>query len=143
MTAVIGLFLILGIRYLYLFHGWGALFSTQPFYNPKEFKLSRMATATSFAALTYIGFDGLTTLAEDVENPRRNVLLAIVLVVLFTGIFSGFLAYLAQLVWQDFHFSHPETAFMDVCVRVGGLFLYHAMWVVLLVASFGSALTGQ
>ena len=36
--------------------------------------------ATSFAALTYIGFDGVTTLAEDVENPRRNVLLATVIV---------------------------------------------------------------
>ena len=35
--------------------------------------------ATSFAALTYLGFDAVTTLAEDVKNPRRNVLLAAVL----------------------------------------------------------------
>lgn len=143
MCAVTGIFIVLGIRYLLHSAGWGGLLSSLPFYDPKEFKFSTMATATSFAALTYIGFDGLTTLAEDVENPRRNILLAIVTVVLFTGIISGFLAYLAQRVWPDYHFSQPETAFMDVCRRVGGMFLYHAMWVVLMVASFGSALTGQ
>lgn len=143
MCAVIGVFIVLAIRYLLHEQGWGGLFSFKPFYNPKTFDFRTMATATSFAALTYIGFDGVTTLAEDVDNPRRNVLLAVVLVVLFTGIFSGLQVYLAQLVWPDYHFSHPETAFMDVCERVGGALLFHAMWAILIVASFGSALTGQ
>jgi putrescine importer len=40
--------------------------------NPATFDFRSVATATSFAALTYIGFDGVTTLAEEVENPRRN-----------------------------------------------------------------------
>jgi len=31
--------------------------------------------ATSYAALTYVGFDGITTLTEDVKNPKRNILL--------------------------------------------------------------------
>jgi len=34
---------------------------------------------TSIAVLTYIGFDGISTLSEEVENPRRNILLATVL----------------------------------------------------------------
>jgi len=143
MCAVIGVFIILAIRYIFVGHGWGGFFSMKPFYDPQTFKLGTMATATSFATLTYIGFDGVTTLAEDVENPRRNVLLATVLVVLFTGVFSGIQVYLAQLVWPDYHFARPETAFMDVCQRVGGILLFHAMWAVLIVASFGSALTGQ
>jgi amino acid transporter len=144
MCAVIGVFIVLAIRYLVHEQGWGGLFSFKPFYNPKTFDIRMMATATSFAALTYIGFDGVTTLAEDVENPRRNVLLAVILVVLFTGIFSGLQVYLAQLVWPDYQsFSSPETAFMDVCQRVGGILLFHAMWAILIVASFGSALTGQ
>ena len=29
--------------------------------------------------LTYIGFDGISTLSEEAENPRRNILLATVL----------------------------------------------------------------
>lgn len=144
MCAVIGIFIVLALRYILVHQGVAGLFSFKPFYNPKTFRLRTLATATSFAALTYIGFDGVTTLAEDVENPRRNILLALVLTVLFTGMFSGLLAYLAQLVWPDFHtFASPETAFMDVCRRAGGTMLYHATWVLLITAAFGSSFTGQ
>ncbi len=144
MCAVIGIFIVLAIRYLFHFQGWRGLFSWQPFYDPRTFDLHSIATGTAFAALTYIGFDGVTTLAEDVENPRRNILLATVLVVLFTGIFSSFQVYLGQRVWPDYQsFPNRETAFMDICRRVGGVVLYHAMAAILILASFGSALTGQ
>ncbi len=99
--------------------------------------------ATSFAALTYIGFDGVTTLTEDAENPKRNILLATVIVCVFTGIFGGFEVYLAQRVWPEWQsFKSLETAFMDVCGRVGGPALFNAMGVVLVVAAFGSGLGG-
>jgi putrescine importer len=144
MCIVIGIFILLALRYVVAHQGVAGLFTFKPFYNPKTFRLRTLATATSFAALTYIGFDGVTTLAEDVENPRRNILLALVLTVLFTGLFSGLLAYLAQLVWPDFRtFTSPETAFMDVCKRAGGIMLYHATWVMLITAAFGSSFTGQ
>ena len=143
MGAVIVAFIALAIRLVVRSSGFGGLFSTLPIYNPQEFRLKDFAAATSFATLTYVGFDGVTTLAEDVENPRRNAWLATILVVAFTGAFSALQVYLAQLVLPGFHFAQPETAFMDVCSRVGGMPLYHAMWVILLVASFGSALTGQ
>src|SRR3989442_12753716 len=79
MSVVVVAFVVLATRFLYGSQGWNGLFSIQPFYDPKTFNSHRIWTATSFAALTYIGFDGVTTLAEDVENPKRNVLLAVVL----------------------------------------------------------------
>ena len=80
-----------------------------------------MWTATSFAALTYIGFDGVTTRAEDVVNPKRNVMLATGLVCLFTGVAGGLQVYLGQRVWPDYStFPQLETAFRDVTRRVGG-----------------------
>lgn len=143
MFAVIGFFIVLAVRFLLHEHGIAGLFSTRPFYDPNTFDWHRIRTATSFAALTYIGFDGVTTLAEDVENPKRNVLLATVLVCVFTGLFGGFLVYLAQLVWPNWHtFPNLETAFMDICRRVGGVYLFNAMGGILILAAFGSALTG-
>ena len=143
MFVVVGLFVALAIRFLLRGNGVAGLFSTQPFYDPRTFDSHRIWSATSFAALTYIGFDGVTTLAEDVENPKRNVLLATVLVCVFTGLFGGLMVYLAQLVWPDWHgFPNLETAFMDVCRRVGGTFLFNAMGLILILAAFGSALTG-
>jgi amino acid transporter len=144
MCTVIGVFIVLAVRYLFRLEGWHGVFSIRPFYDPKTFNPRRIWTATSFAALTYIGFDGVTTLAEDVENPKRNVLLATVLVCLFTGIVGGLEVYLGQRVWPDFRsFLNAETAFMDVTRRVGGLLLFQALGIVLILASVGAGLTGQ
>ena len=141
MCSVALAFILLAVRFLFHDQGWGGLLSTQPFYNPKTFAPHTVWMATSYAALTYIGFDGVTTLAEDVKNPKRNVLLAIVLVCLFTGIFGGTLAYLGQRVWPDWRtLPNLETAFMDVCGRVGGPTLFHAMGFTILLAELGGGL---
>jgi putrescine importer len=143
MFLVVGFFLYLAVRYLFDTSGWSGVLSTQPFYNPATFRWPTVMGATSFAALTYIGFDGVTTLSEEVENPKRNVLLATVLTCVFAGVFSAVEVYLGARVWPDWHtFPNLETAFMDVCRRVGGLLLFHSMGIVLIVAAFGSALTG-
>ncbi|HUD67371.1 MAG TPA: APC family permease [Candidatus Sulfotelmatobacter sp.] len=143
MSVVVAFFVVLAIRYLYGGQGWSGLFSIEPLYDPKTFNSHKILTATSFAALTYIGFDGVTTLAEDVENPKRNVLLAVVLTCVFAGVCSGIEAYLGSRVWPDWRsFPNLETAFMDICSRVGGVLLFNAMGAILIVAAFGSGLTG-
>jgi len=137
-------FIALAIHYLFSNGGWVDLLSAAPFYNPREFDLRAVLHATSFAALTYIGFDSVTTLAEDVHNPKRNVLLATVVVCLFTGIFGGMLTYLGQRFWADFRaFPEIATAFLDVVRRVGGTWLFEAMVLLLAVANLGAGLTGQ
>lgn len=144
MCVVILIFIVLGIRYIFHAQGWGGLLSFKPFYNPATFDLGAVMTATSFAALTYIGFDGVTTLAEDVKNPKRNMLLAPILVCLFTGLFSILQIYLAQRIWPDYNsFPNAETAFFDVAARVGGKFLFDAIAVILFIACLGSGLAGQ
>lgn len=144
MCGVVIWFMVLAVRFLFAHQGWHGLVSVQPFYNPPTFHLSAIATATSVAALTYGGFDGVTTLAEDVKNPRRNVLLATVLVCFFTGIFGGLQIYLAQRVWPDYTtFPNLETAFLDVSLKVGGVLLFNAMAAILIIANLGSGLSAQ
>ena len=144
MCIVIAIFFFAAARYLFHAERWSGLFALAPFYDPKTFHMGRIWGATSFAALTYIGFDGITTLAEDAENPRRNVLLATVLTCVLTGVLSGAEVYLGQRIWPDWHtFPNVETAFMDVCRRVGGAFLFQAMGLILMLAALGSALTGS
>lgn len=144
MCLVITAFLVLAIKYIWVNNGAGGLLSFKPFYDRATFHVGPVLTATSFAALTYIGFDGVTTLAEEVKNPRRNVLLATTLVCAITGIFSTIQIYLASLVWPAYStFPNIETAFLDVCRRAGGAGLFQAMALTLFVACLGSALTGQ
>ncbi len=144
MCLVIVVFVADAARFLVQRQGWMALFSSKPFYNPKTFNLSAIGSATSLAALTYIGFDGITTLSEEVREPRKTVPLAIVLVCVIIGICAGAQVYLGQLVWPDYStFKDLDTAFFDVCKLVGGSFLFYSMTAVMAVACLGSALTGQ
>lgn len=144
MFVVLGAFIYYAIRYIVARQGMAALFSTVPFYNRETFSVRDIARATSFAALTYLGFDSVTTLAEEVKNPRRNVMLAAVGVCLFTGLFGGFLVYLAQIAWPEYlSFKKPDTAFIDVTGRVGGPMLLQATALTLVVANIGSGLASQ
>jgi putrescine importer len=144
MCAVVLVYIVQAIRFLLGAQGWPGLFSLAPFYDPRTFDFGAIRSATAFVALTYIGVDGVTTLAEDVRNPKRNVMLATILVCVFTGLFSGFQIYLAQRVWPDYRtFTNLETAIFDVCQRVGGPALFTALAVTLFIASLGSGMAGQ
>ncbi len=144
MTLVTAVFLVQAFRYIVLHQSFSGLLSLRPIYNPATFDLRALAAGTSFAALVFIGFDGVSILAEEVKNPKRNVLLAAVLVCVFTGLFSGLQVYLAQRVWPDPATLHnPETAFMDVARIAGGPALFTAYGVVLLVSSLACGLAGH
>jgi putrescine importer len=143
MTVVIVAFMVLAIGAIISDHSVRGLLSVRPLYDYHVFDMRSILAATSLAALTFIGFDGVTTLAEETNNPRRTIPLATVVLCAVTGIFSCAEVYLAQLVWPDYTSYHsPETAFMDVTQKVGGLILFRAMGIVLIVACFGTSLTG-
>ena len=144
MFAILGWFIVVAVRAIVMRDGAAGLFVPTAIINPATFNFRAVASATSFAALTYLGFDAVTTLAEDVDNPRRSVLLAAVFVCAFTGIFGGLLVYLGHLVWPDFHtYQNIETAFIDVTGKAGGLALLKATAVMLILANIGAGLTSQ
>jgi putrescine importer len=143
MSIVMIAFLGEAIWYIFAHQHWQGFFSTQPLYDPRTFSVRAIAAGTALAATTYIGFDGVSILAEEVENPKRNVLLASVLVCVFTGLFAAFQVFLAVRVWPDYRtLVNPETAFMDVARVVGGYNLFLGFGVVLLVSSLACGLAG-
>jgi putrescine importer len=119
-------------------------FFTKPFYDPADFSLPAVFTGTSIAALTYIGFDSISTLSEEVVNPKKNILRATVLVCLATGIFSAIEVYAGQLVWPDFrHYPDLDTAYSFIAGRAGGRVLFHIVNSALLLATIGSGMGSQ
>jgi putrescine importer len=97
MSLVVILFLGEGIRYIFSTVHPTAQDLLRPFYDPATFSTSLVFQGTSVAVLTYIGFDGISTMAEEVENPRRTILLATVFTCLIIGILSMVQVYVAQL----------------------------------------------
>ena len=146
MSLVVILFLGEGFRYIFSTVHPSGLDLLRPFYDPSTFSTSTVFQGTSVAVLTYIGFDGISTLAEEVENPRRNILLATVFTCVIIGILSMVEVYVAQVVWpatQPFPASMVDTAFVHVAARVGGMFLFQLLNATLLVANLGSAVAAQ
>jgi putrescine importer len=144
MSVVVAYMLICMAHYLSRLGPFPPGFFTAPFYNPSTFSTSSVFTGTSIAALTYIGFDSISTLSEEVVNPERNIIRATVLVCLATGLFSAIEVYAGQLVWPDFrHYPDVDTAYSFIAGRAGGLLLFHLVNGTMLVATIGSGMGSQ
>ena len=72
MGAVGVVVLVAGAHYIFTQPHTDPIYFTRPFYDPQTFSYGALFGSTSIAVLTYIGFDGVTTLAEETRNPRRN-----------------------------------------------------------------------
>ena len=145
MTIVVTVFFGFVIRFLLGLHEYGAGFFSRPFYDPSTFNLNSIFHGTSIAVLTYIGFDAISTFSEEVENPRRNVLLATVLVCVVTGVLSSLEVYAAQLVWgsKPFPVEQVESAFPLGAKEAGGYFLFQLLNFTILIANIGSGMGAQ
>lgn len=144
MGVVILIFLAAAVRYVFKTPHGGLSFFTRPFYDPQTFSVPAVLGGTSLAVLTYIGFDGISTLSEEAENPKRNILLATVLVCLITGALASVEVYAAQLVWPGAQpFPDVDTAYVSVAGRAAGPWLFGLINVTLLVATVGSGMGSQ
>lgn len=141
--VVIVLFLAAAARYLWLHPPEGAAGWTKPFYDPATFSFATVSAGASLAVLTYIGFDGISTLSEETHNPERNILRATVLVCVLTGVLASIQVYFAQLVWPGSTFPDVDTAFVHVAGRAGGEWLFYTVNFALLVATVGSGTGAQ
>jgi putrescine importer len=143
MGAVIAVFFVVAARYVFGHPHSGAVFFTRPFYDPQTFTYGGLFGCTSIAVLTYIGFDGISTLSEEAENPRRNILLATVLTCLVIGLLSAVEVYAAQLIWPASQpFPNVDTAFVHVAGRAWAP-LFTVVGFTLLLANFGSGMGAQ
>ncbi len=146
MSMVVVIFLGYAIRYLaYVAHPFGGAW-LRPFYDPTTFNPGSFFRGTSLAVLTYIGFDGISTLSEEVENPRRNIMLATVLTCLIIGLLSAVEVYVAQLAWPyngPFPEALVDTAYVHVARRIGGPVLFQVLNATLLIANLGSGIAAQ
>jgi len=148
MAAALGVVILLVVvsilRYLFLLpHQPGAFYAT-PFYDPKTFSSGALFRGTSIAVLTYIGFDGISTLTDEAKEPARNIPRAIVATCLITGVLASIEVYLAQLVWPSgVAFPNVDTAYVSVAGRAGGAFMFALVNGALLLATIGSGMASQ
>lgn len=120
--VVLSLFVGFGLVALYSGQGAGRL-TLAPIYDPSAFSLATVAGATSIAVLSFLGFDGISTLAEESRDGQSSVGNATLLALLFVGALFMLQTWIATDLAHGMRFSSAETAFYEITERAGGVWL--------------------
>lgn len=117
--VMLAAFLILGS--IALAHGAGAARVTLgPLYDARSFSLATVAGATSTAVLSFLGFDGISTLAEENRGAGSSVGRATLIALAVVGALFILQTWLAADLAVGMRFSSLDTAFYEICQRAGG-----------------------
>ncbi|MGH8116461.1 MAG: APC family permease [Rhodanobacteraceae bacterium] len=137
-------FLALAISFVFVAHHGAGGWSVAPFWQPGHFSSGFIASATSIAVLSFLGFDAISTLAEETRNPRVTVGNATVLTLVLLGALFIFETYVAALAHPDYRTLDPELGFFQIARDVGGRWLYVALILVnVIAAGIANALVAQ
>ncbi len=144
MTISAAVFIALCLRYLILNSGWPGVLQPSALFNPATFSVNALTSGAAVATLSYLGFDAVSTLAEEAKNPRRDLGFATVTVCILQTCICFPIVYLAAVVWPDWRsFQNAETAILDISSRAGGPMLFSITTMVLLVAAVASSIASQ
>ncbi|PWU57237.1 amino acid permease [Micromonospora sp. S4605] len=103
-------------------------FSWDAFYNPDTFTWSVVAGAVSIAVLSFLGFDGISMLAEEARDGSRQVGRAMAAVLVLAGVLFIVQTWLAAMLVPDPAGLQAAgdpggTAFYDAAAVAGGSWL--------------------
>ncbi len=93
--------------------------------------------------LSFLGFDAVSTLAEEAKDARRTVPRAIIIATVTGGLIYIALSTVAQLVFPSNDFVDAESGALDVMAAAGGEFLTIFFTAAYVAGASGSALTSQ
>ena len=129
-------FVALGCNFILGGGGTGE-FNMDPVWQPEEVTPSFLAAGISIAALNFLGFDGISTLAEETERPEKNIgrgiLIALgIIIVCFVA--QTYIASLVQPDWASWSEEHANNAFFYGCQLIGGDIFMKIMLVINIVA---------
>ncbi|MDF3001970.1 MAG: amino acid transporter [Bacillota bacterium] len=113
-------------------------FNTISFYNPQSFNLSGILQATGIVILSYLGFDAISTLAEETVKPEKNVGKAIIYAILLIGLIFIVITFFCGIAYPNYQELNVDSAFIDIVDFVGGSWLT-VLTTFTLVLSFGIA----
>lgn len=120
---------VLGI---FLFYAWTALhnggghgeLTLAPLYNPETFNFALLMQAVSIAVLSFLGFDAISTLAEEIKgDPGKSVGKAALITLLVMGVIFVAQTWIATDLAAGMGFTSADTAFYEIAEIAAGSWL--------------------
>jgi amino acid transporter len=138
--VVIGWFVLASMGFLAGGHGEGTVISTKPFFGD-GLTVDMLLAGTAIACLSYLGFDAISTLAEETRNPGRSVSIAMVVAVGIVTVLFIVQAYFAQLVHPDFtNLPGGPDAFTQIFRDAGGEVLAKVLAIAVVTAAIANGI---
>lgn len=102
----------------------GAEFNFKPLYDKDNFSMSVVMGAVSIAVLSFLGFDAISTLAEETKGGKTVVGRAVIFSLLIVGVLFIIQTWVAALIWPDYTtFENADVAFYQIAEIAGGPWL--------------------
>lgn len=142
--AVMLSFVVLGVAALHAGNGTGSL-TWRPLFDSAAFDAGHVLTATSICVLSFLGFDAISTLAEEVkERDHRLIGRAIMSVLLLAAGLFVLVSWVSGNLMVGFSIKDPATAAYELAARFIGPWAVIALaWTYALIVGFTNALPMQ
>ena len=129
-------FIALGCNFI-MGGGGAGEFNADPLWQPGKVDAHFLAAGISIAALNFLGFDGISSLAEETYEPQKNIgrgiLIALGLIIV-CFVAQTYIASLVQPDWQSWSPEHAENAWFYGCEMIGGELFRNIMLIINIVA---------
>ncbi|MBC7572942.1 MAG: APC family permease [Herminiimonas sp.] len=140
---VLAIFVVTGLVALYSGQGAGHL-TMKPLYNPDVFNLATVVGATSIAVLSFLGFDGISTLSEESKGGPKAIGRVTLLSLLMVGVLFLLQTWIAADLAQGMTFKVPDSAFYEISRMAGGVWLERIVLIsVVISAGIANAMAAQ
>ncbi|MEK4426883.1 APC family permease [Solibacillus sp. FSL K6-1523] len=140
---VVSIFSILCIRYVLASNEASTLFTLTPLMG-SGFDMSMIMAGASLLCFSYLGFDSITTLAEEVIEPKKTIPRAIYSIIAIGTLMFVVVSYLGTLVQPNYrNFTNLDSAAVELVTMVGGNLFVSFFLAGTLIGCFASGLASQ
>jgi len=144
MGAIVVMFIMVCAKAVMGGAGEGVLISSRPFYNPELTNINVLVAGGALACFLFLGFDSITTMAEEAIEPKKDIGRAAIIACVAGGTIFIIQAYVAQLVWPDYTtFESADTALFEVAQLAGGTLMSGLYTFAVILSTFTAGIAGQ
>ena len=121
------------------------LFSSRAIVNPDTFNMTAVLNAAAILCVSFVGFDAVTTMAEETKDPDKVMTPAIMGVCVGAGIMFFITAYALNVAWPEANtlIEDPDVGIYEFYPAIGYGWAADVFFVVDEFASFVCAMAGM
>ena len=141
-VVILTLYFIFAVKYILQEGGAGSLFTLEPILGVHQ-QIGPIASGAAIAAYVFLGYDAVTTLAEETKNAERNIPLGLVLVAMVGGVIFIVMAFVMGIILPGSNFENADAAGSEIAELIGGP-VFAAVFLAALVAQqFNAGIAAQ